>query len=116
MKGSESMKRLLKVKKLHVKTGDMVEVISGKNKGQSGKVAQVSRKEGKVIVEGVNISTKHLKPTQQGTAGSLIKVESPMYACKVMLVCPKCNKRTRVAKVVEEGVKKRKCKKCNELF
>ena len=110
------MKKLMRVKKLHVKKGDMVEVINGKNKGQTGKIAEVSRKEGKVIIEGVNISTKHLKPTQQGVAGSLIKVESPMYACKVMLVCPKCNKRTRVAHVKDDGVKKRKCKKCSELF
>lgn len=104
-------------KKLHVKKGDMVQVITGKCKGQTGKIAAVSLKEGKVIVEGVNISTKHLKPRQQNTAGSIVKVESPLYSSKVMLVCPKCNSATRAGRVVDEtGVKKRKCKKCGNLF
>ena len=111
------MKKVSIRKKLHVKTGDMVEVISGKNKGQIGKIAAVSIKEGKVIVEGVNIMTKHLKPKQQGVAGSLVKVEAPMYSSKVMLVCPKCNVKTRVAHEKDEnGMKKRKCKKCSNLF
>ena len=111
------MKKDLCRKKLHVKTGDTVFVISGKNKGQTGKIAAVSRKEGKVIVEGVNIMTKHLKPRQQGTAGSLIKVEAPMYSSKVMLVCPKCNEKTRIAHEIDkDGTKKRKCKKCSNLF
>ena len=111
------MKKQLERKKIHVKTGDMVKVISGKEKGNTGKVVEVSRKEGKIIIEGVNISTKHLKPKTQGTAGSLIKVESPMYSCKVMLVCPKCNNATRVGhEKADDGTKKRRCKKCSNLF
>lgn len=111
------MKNSLKKSKLHVKRGDLVEVLSGKNKGQSGKVVEVSTKEKKVIVAGVNVSKKHLKPRQEGVAGSIVNVESPMYACKVMLICPKCNKRTRVFHVKDEkNVKCRKCKKCEHLF
>lgn len=104
-------------KKVHVKTNDLVQVISGKNKGQTGKVAAVSVKEGKVIVEGVNVATKHLKPRQQGTAGSIVKVAAPLYASKVMLVCPKCSKPTRVGRCFDEsGKKMRKCKRCANLF
>lgn len=111
------MRKILEKKKLHVKKGDMVEVISGRNKGQTGKIVEVSRKEGKVIVEGINIMTKHLKPKQQGVAGSLVKVEAPLYSSKVMLVCPKCNSKTRCAHEKDsDGVKKRKCKKCSNLF
>ncbi len=118
------MKRMLKNKNadvkrrhLHVKKGDMVCVINGKNKGLSGKVVEVSVKESKVIVEGVNISKKHLKPRQQGMAGSIVNVESPLYSSKVMLVCPKCKQRTRTSYANDEkGQKKRVCKKCSELF
>lgn len=97
--------------KLHVKKGDTVMVISGKDKGKTGKVMAVSPKEGKVIVEGLNIVTKHVKPRRAGEAGGIIKAEGAMYAAKVMLVCPKCGKPTRVAHKVEaDGTKKRLCK------
>ncbi len=103
--------------KIHVKVGDMVELISGVHAGERGEVASVSRKEKKVIVEGVNISVKHVKPTQQGVAGTIERVASPMYCCKVMLVCPKCDRTTRVAHGTDEsGLKKRKCKRCGNLF
>ena len=104
-------------RKLHVKTGDEVKVISGKDKGKTGKVVAVSLKEGKVIVEKVNISKKHLKPKRQGEVGSIVDVESPMYESKVMLVCPKCSKATRIAHGFDDdGNKKRKCKHCGNLF
>ena len=105
--------------KLHVKTGDMVMIISGKDKGKKGKVLEVSPKEGKVIVEGCNIATKHVKPRSAAEQGGLVKVEAPMYASKVMLVCPKCGKATRVAyKIFEDGSKQRVCKHegCGETF
>ena len=105
------------IKKLHVKTGDEVMIISGKDKGKKGKVLEVSKKENKVIVEGANIATKHMKPRRQGEAGQLLKVEAPMYASKVMFVCPKCGKATRVAfKVEADGTKKRRCVKCDATF
>ncbi|MBQ8170938.1 MAG: 50S ribosomal protein L24 [Oscillospiraceae bacterium] len=97
---------------LNVKTGDNVKVISGHDKGKSGKIVSVSAKEGKVIVEGVNMVTKHVKPRQAGQLGGRVQAEGAMYASKVMLVCPKCDKTTRVAHKIEDGKKIRVCKHC----
>ena len=97
---------------LHVKTGDNVMIISGKDKGHTGKVLQVSPAEGKVIVEGQNMVTKHVKPRRQGEQGGIVKAEGAIYASKVMPVCPKCGKGTRVAYVIKDGKKARTCKKC----
>ena len=102
--------------KVHVKTGDTVLIISGKDKGKKGQVMAVSPKEGKVIVEGVNMITKHVKPRRMGEQGGIIKTEAPVYACKVQLVCPKCGKPTRVGHVIEDGKKLRVCKKCGKSF
>ena len=103
--------------KLHIRTGDTVVVLSGKHKGKQGKVLQTSPKEQKVIVEGVNMVTKHVKPRRVGEPGGIIKAEGAMYASKVMLVCPSCNKPTRIAhKILEDGTKVRLCKKCNATF
>ncbi|MCD7727342.1 MAG: 50S ribosomal protein L24 [Ruminococcus sp.] len=100
--------------KLHIKTGDTVVVLSGKDKGKKGKVLQVSPKERKVIVEGINMCTKHVKPRRQGEAGGIVKAEAAMYACKVMPVCPKCGKPTRVGhKILDDGSKVRICKNAN---
>ena len=97
---------------LHVKTGDNVMIISGKDKGHTGKVLQVSPAEGKVIVEGQNMVTKHVKPRRQGEQGGILQKEAPIYACKVQKVCPKCNKPTRIGHKVEGDKKVRICKKC----
>lgn len=105
--------------KLHVKKGDTVEIISGKDKGKKGKVLEVSPKERKVIVENVNMVTKHVKPRKMGDQGGIVKAEGAMYACKVMLVCPKCGKPTRIAhKILNDGTKQRLCKNtgCGETF
>lgn len=99
-------------KKIHVKTGDTVMVISGKDKGKTGKVLEVSPKEGKVIVEDINIVTKHVKPRREGEAGGIMKVPGAMYASKVMLYCPKCKKPTRIAHKVSGDRKVRVCKHC----
>ncbi|MBQ8121448.1 MAG: 50S ribosomal protein L24 [Ruminococcus sp.] len=101
--------------KVHVKTGDTVVVLSGKDKGKQGKVLQVSPKERKVIVEGLNIATKHVKPRRQGEQGGIVEAEAAMYASKVQLVCPKCSKATRTGhKFLEDGSKVRVCKSCGE--
>lgn len=101
--------------KVHVKTGDTVVVLSGKDKGKQGKVLAVSPKEGKVIVEGLNIATKHVKPRRQGEQGGIVEAEAAMYASKVQLICPKCAKPTRIAhKILEDGSKTRVCKVCAE--
>lgn len=103
------------IKKVHVKTGDTVIVISGKDKGKKGKVMAVSPKEGKVIVEHINMVSKHVKPRKMGEQGGIVKAEGAMYASKVQLLCPRCGKQTRVAhKIYEDGTKERICRKCGE--
>lgn len=104
-------------KKVHVKTGDTVVVLSGKEKGKKGQVMAVSPTEGKVIVEKVNMVSKHVKPKKMGEPGGIIKAEGAMYASKVQIVCPRCKKPTRVGhKVNEDGSKDRICKKCGEAL
>ena len=101
--------------KVHVKTGDTVVILSGKDRGSKGKVLAVSPKEGKVIIEGRNMVTKHVKPRRMGEQGGIVKAEGALYACKVQVVCPHCNKPTRVGhKLYEDGTKGRVCKKCGE--
>ena len=98
--------------RLNIKKDDKVIVLSGKDKGKKGEVLVAEPKAGKVIVKGVNVATKHQKPQKQGQEGGIIKVETPIYASKVMLVCPKCGKATRVAHKITDGKKVRVCKKC----
>lgn len=100
------------MKTLQVRKDDTVIVISGDDKGAKGKVLAVSPDEGKVIVEGINMQTKHVKPRKQGEAGGIIKVEGAMYASKVMLYCEKCKKGVRYSTKVEDGKKVRVCVKC----
>ncbi len=97
---------------MNIRKDDKVVVISGKDKGKEGKVLVSNPKAGKLIVEGVNVATKHRKPRKQGEEGGIIKVETPIYACKVMVVCPKCGKPTRVAHKLDAGKSVRVCKKC----
>ena len=103
-------------KKVHVKTGDTVIVINGKDRGKTGKVMQVSPSEGKVIVEKVNVVSKHVKPRKMGEPGGILQAASALYAEKVQLICPKCGKATRVGHVIEDGKKLRVCKKCGAHF
>ena len=102
--------------KMHVKKDDTVLILSGDDRGKKGKVLEVSPKEGKVIVEGFNVVTKHVKPTRMGQVGGIVETESAIYADKVQLVCPKCDQPTRVGHVVEDGKKLRVCKKCGKSF
>jgi large subunit ribosomal protein L24 len=105
------------MKKMHVKRGDTVEVLSGKDKGKQGKVITAIPEDGKVIVEGVAMAHKHQKARKQGEESGIIHVETPIYASKVMRVCPKCNKPARTGvKVLEGGQKVRYCKKCQGEF
>ena len=99
--------------KMSIKKDDLVIVLSGKDKGQRGKVISVIPKEGKVVVEGINMVSRHTRPRRQGEEGGILQKEAPLYACKVMRVCPKCNKATRPAhKILADGKKVRVCKKC----
>ena len=97
---------------MKIKKDDKVVVLSGKDKGKQGKVLIADPKGAKVVVEGVNVATKHQKPRKQGEEGGIIKKEAPLYACKVMRVCPKCDKATRPASKIVDGKKVRVCKKC----
>ena len=100
------------MKKLHVKTGDMVIVVSGDDKGKTGKVVEVSPKEGKVIVNGVNLVKKHVRPRPPQENGGILEVEGAMYASKVQLYCEKCKKPTRAAHKMDGDKKVRVCTKC----
>ena len=99
--------------KMSIKKGDVVVVLSGKDKGKQGKVLAAMPADRKVIVEGINVVSRHTKPRKQGEEGGILKKEAPMYACKVQKVCPKCNKPTRPAhKMLADGKKVCVCKKC----
>ncbi|CCX72317.1 50S ribosomal protein L24 [Firmicutes bacterium CAG:555] len=98
---------------MNIKRDDKVIVLSGKDKGKSGKVIAADPKADKVIVEGVNVATKHQKAQKKGQDGGIIKVETPIYVSKVQLVCPKCGKPTRVGYKFVDGKKVRYCKQDN---
>ena len=97
---------------MNVKKGDTVVVLSGKDRGKQGKVLGTVPADGKVVVEGINMVTCHVKPRKQGETGGIVQREAAMYASKVQVVCPKCNKGTRIAHKIENGKKTRVCKHC----
>jgi len=109
--------------KMSIRKDDTVIVLSGKDKGKQGKVLEVFPKESKVVVEKVNMVSRHTKPRQQGDQGGIIQKEAPIYACKVQHVCPKCGKPTRPAhQKVEKTISGKKrmvsvrvCKKCGAV-
>lgn len=99
--------------KLHVRKDDTVAVLSGKDVGKQGKVLASDPSTGMVLVEGVNMVSRHTKPRKQGEVGGIIKREGYVRASKVIRVCPKCHKTTRLAHTIgKEGEKSRVCKKC----
>jgi len=100
------------IKKVHVKKDDVVVVVSGDDKGKKGKVIGVSPKEGKILVEGVNMVHKHVKPRKQGDEGGILTVEGAFYASKVQLYCSKCDKGVRIKHKVDGDKKIRVCAKC----
>ena len=102
--------------KLHVKKGDTVQVLSGKDKGKEGKILTALPKKGKVIVEGVNKVKRHNKPSQTNPQGGIVTKEAAISSSKVMVVCPKCKKLTRIAHKVENGKSVRVCKHCGEVL
>ena len=97
---------------MNVKKGDTVVVLSGKDRGKQGKVLGTVPADGKVVVEGINMVTCHVKPRKQGETGGIVNREAALAACKVQVVCPKCSKATRVSYKIENGKKTRVCKKC----
>ncbi len=102
-------------RKLNVKTSDKVIVLAGKDKGKIGNVRSVDPASSKVIVEGINMVTKAQKPQPAaGIQGGLIKMEAPMNSSNIMVVCPACDKPTRVKHEIKDDTKVRVCKKCGE--
>lgn len=98
-----------------IKTGDQVRIIAGKEKGKTGKVAQVFPDDSRIVVEGLNVLTKHLRSGRRGEKGQKVSFSAPVHASNLMLVCGKCGRPTRVAvKLLEGGTPVRLCKKCNE--
>ena len=102
-------------KKLNVRKGDKVLLLSGKDKGKKGKVISTMPAVGRIKVEGINIIKKHAKPTTKVPQGGIREMEGAFAHAKVMLICPACSKPTRVAKkVLTDGRRVRSCKKCGE--
>ena len=100
------------MEKLHIKKDDTVVVISGNSKGTRGKVIAAAPEEGKVIVAGANIVSKHTKARKQGDNSAIVKTEGAIYACKVQLYCPKCDKGVRAKSKIVDGKRIRVCAKC----
>ena len=109
---------------MKIKTGDKIKILAGKDKGKTGKVLQVFPSANKASVEGLNLLIKHMRPRKQGEKGQRIEFPAPLNLSNVMLVCPKCDRPTRVAQqyleVIKNNVKKKKkvraCKKCQQVI
>ena len=102
---------------MRLKKNDQVKVISGKNKGKEGKILRRIPTKDMLVVEGVNMVSRHVRPSQKNPQAGIIKQEAPIYAAKVMLVCPQCGAATRVgSSFLESGKKVRVCRKCNEII
>ena len=100
---------------MHVKKGDTVKILSGKDRGKTGKVLRSVPEKSRVVVEKVNMVKKAMRPTQQNPQGGITTVEAPLHVSNVMLVCPNCKEATRTSKHVnEQGKKVRVCKKCGK--
>jgi len=97
---------------MKIKKGDTVQVLSGNDKGKTGEVLEILPKSEKVIAKGINVRKKHIKPKKQGQEGGILSLECPTHASKLAVVCPKCNKPTRIGFSIEKDEKVRVCKKC----
>lgn len=97
---------------MKIKKGDTVQILSGNDKGKKGEVLEVIPKTSKIIVKGVNIRKKHVKPRKQGEEGGIISLECAIPSSKVNVFCEKCDKPSRVGFIVEKDEKVRVCKKC----
>lgn len=101
---------------MHIKKNDTVKVIAGREKGKTGKVLDVTKEKGRILIEKVNLVKRHQKPDAKGKGG-IVEKEAPLQVSNVMLVCSKCKTGVRVGhKVLEDGKKVRVCKKCQELL
>lgn len=102
---------------MKIKKGDKVKIITGKDKGKEGKVLQVLPEKEKIVVEGLNLAVKHVRPRRAGEKGQRIQFPVPLNISNVLLICTKCSKPTRVGyKLLENDKKLRMCKKCKEII
>lgn len=101
---------------LGIKKEDTVVVLAGKYKGRRGRVLAVDREKGRILIEKINVIKKHMKPNKTYSQGGIIEKESPINLSNAMLLCPKCDKPTKVGAVVADGGKHRACKKCKEVI
>ena len=101
---------------MKIKTNDNVKIMTGKDKGKTGKVLQTFPKLGKIVVENMNIMKKHLRRQKAGDKGQILELAAPLNASNVLPICPKCGLPTRVGYKVEGKIKKRACKKCGEAL
>ena len=97
---------------MKIKKGDTVQILSGNDKGKTGEVLETIPKTNRIIVKGINIRKKHIKPKKQGEEGGIIPLECSIHSSKANVVCPKCNKATRISMKKEDNRKIRVCKKC----
>ncbi len=103
--------------KTKIKKNDIVQVISGKHKGEKGKVLKVDREKGRIFVEKVNFIKRHLRPSAAHRQGGIIEKEGPVHISNVMLVCPKCKLAVKIGtRLLEDGSKVRFCRKCDEIL
>jgi len=102
---------------LQIKKNDSIVVISGKEKGKRGRVLSVSPSKDSLLAEKINVIKKHMKPSRKYAQGGIIEKEAPVHISNVMLICPKCNKPTRIGSLLlQSGKKVRVCKKCREVM
>ncbi len=101
---------------MKIRKGDNVKIISGNDKGKTGKVLSVLPERDLVVIEGLNMKKKHVRPREQGKKGELVRIPAPLQISRIAFVCPKCGKPTRVGYKIVEGRKTRLCKKCGNEF
>ena len=101
---------------MKLKKGDSVLITAGKDKGRTGKIMKALPKEGKVLIEGINLKKKHVRPKREGEKGQVVDIPTAMDVSNVKLICPKCGKVTRVGHIIEKDVKNRICKKCKQII
>ena len=99
---------------MKIKKGDQVLIISGKDRGRKAKVIEVFPKKERVVIEGINLKKKHMKPKKSGEKGQIIEIPGPFCISNVKIICPKCKKATRVGYKIEGKNKYRICKKCGQ--
>jgi len=101
---------------MKIKKGDNILIIAGKDKGKTGKVIKALPKEAKILIEGMNLRKKHVRPKRQGEKGQVVQVPAFLNVSNVKMVCPKCGKAVRIGYKIEKDIKQRICKKCRQAI